>query len=101
MENNKNKKSVKFQGDMLSFCDFIQVFVFTRNHRLKSSFSLILIIGQRRFNLKLRYGELIHFTSEVSLARFVFPLCLVTSDVSFVRFFPLGDRVVGWCDCAG
>ena len=34
-ENNKNKKSVKFQGDMLNFCDFIQVFVFTRNHHLK------------------------------------------------------------------
>ena len=37
MENNKNKKSVKFQGDMLNFCDFIQVFVFTRNHHLKLS----------------------------------------------------------------
>ena len=36
MENNKNKKSVKFQGDMLHFCDFIQVFVFTRNHHLKT-----------------------------------------------------------------
>ena len=35
METNKNKKSVKFQGDMLNFCDFIQVFVFTRNHHLK------------------------------------------------------------------
>ena len=35
MENNKNKKSMKFQGDMLNFCDFIQVFVFTRNHHLK------------------------------------------------------------------
>ena len=35
MENNKNKKSVKFQGDMLNFCDFIQVFVITRNHHLK------------------------------------------------------------------
>ena len=34
MENNKNKKSVKFQGDMLNFYDFIQVFVFTRNHHL-------------------------------------------------------------------
>ena len=34
MENNKNKKSVKFQGEMLNFCDFIQVFVFTRNHHL-------------------------------------------------------------------
>ena len=37
MENNKNKKSVKFQGDMLNFCDFIQVFIFTRNHHLKDS----------------------------------------------------------------
>ena len=35
MENNKNKKSVKFQGDMLNFCDLIQVFVFTTNHHLK------------------------------------------------------------------
>ena len=38
MENNKNKKSVKFQGDMLNFCDFIQVFVFTRNHHLNKSY---------------------------------------------------------------
>ena len=35
VENNKIKKSVKFQGDMLNFCDFIQGFVFTRNHHLK------------------------------------------------------------------
>ena len=35
VENNKNKKSVKFQGDMLNFYDFIQVFVFTTNHHLK------------------------------------------------------------------
>ena len=35
MENNKNKKSVKFQGDMLIFYDFIQVFVFTTSHHLK------------------------------------------------------------------
>ena len=34
MENNINKKSVKFQGGMFNFCDFIQVFVFTRNHHL-------------------------------------------------------------------
>ena len=40
MENNKNKKSVKFQGDMLNFCDFIQVFVFLRNHHLKAMKSL-------------------------------------------------------------
>ena len=35
MENNKNKKSMKFQGDMLNYCDFIQVFVFTSYHHLK------------------------------------------------------------------
>ena len=35
VKNNKNKKSVKFQGDMLNFYDFIQVFVFTTNHHLK------------------------------------------------------------------
>ena len=40
MEINKNKKSVKFQRDMLNFHDFIQVFVFATNHhlnRLKNS----------------------------------------------------------------
>ena len=36
VENNKNKKSVEFQGDMLNFCDFIQVYVFTTNHHLKT-----------------------------------------------------------------
>ena len=35
VENNKNKKPIKFQGDMLNFCDFIQIFVFTTNHHLK------------------------------------------------------------------
>ena len=34
VENNKNKKSVNFLGDMLNFCDFIQVYVFTTNHNL-------------------------------------------------------------------
>ena len=37
MENNKNKKSVKFQGHMINFCNFIQVFVFTTNHHLKEN----------------------------------------------------------------
>ena len=37
MEDKKNKKSVKFQGDMLNFCDFIQVFVFTPNHHLNEN----------------------------------------------------------------
>ena len=36
VENNKNKKSVKFQGDMLNYCDFIQVFVFNTNHHLEA-----------------------------------------------------------------
>ena len=40
MENNKNKKSVKFQGDTLNFCDFIQVFVFTPNHHLNGLWAL-------------------------------------------------------------
>ena len=30
----KIKKSAKFQGDMLNFCDFIQLFEFTTNHHL-------------------------------------------------------------------
>ena len=40
MENNKNKKSVKFQEGMFNFCDFIQVFVFTTNHHLKCIYIL-------------------------------------------------------------
>ena len=35
VENIKNNKSVKFQGDTLNFYDFIQVYVFTTNHHLK------------------------------------------------------------------
>ena len=53
MENNKNKKSVKFQGDMLNFYDFIQVFVFTRNHHLKPDPDLLSRSGQAiSLNLK-------------------------------------------------
>ena len=54
MENNKNKKSVKFQRDMLNFCDFIQVFVFTRNHHLKvpeNSRYILLVILSHTLNL--------------------------------------------------
>ena len=36
VENNKNKKSLKFQGNVLIFCDFIQVYVFTTNHHLNN-----------------------------------------------------------------
>ena len=48
MGNSKNKKSVKFQGDMLNFCDFIQVFVFIRNHHLKMGLSFISTINYSR-----------------------------------------------------
>ena len=37
VENNKNKKPFKFQGDMLIFCDIIPVYVFTTNHQLKET----------------------------------------------------------------
>ena len=46
VENNKNKKSVKFQGDMLNFYDFIQGFVFTRNHHLNLHEVLFASIGK-------------------------------------------------------
>ena len=42
VENNKNKKSIKFQGQMLNFCDFIQVYVFSTNHHLKDKVYCIL-----------------------------------------------------------
>ena len=32
---------MKFQGDILNFCDFIQVFVFTTNHHLKITPSIM------------------------------------------------------------
>ena len=35
VENIKTKKSLKFQGDMLKICEFIQVYVFTTSHHLK------------------------------------------------------------------
>ena len=35
VDNNKSKKSIKFQGDILIFYNFIQAFVFTTNHHLK------------------------------------------------------------------
>ena len=51
MENNKNKKSVKFQGDILNFCDFIQVFVFTRNHHLKDKHGTLKSGTENRANV--------------------------------------------------
>ena len=51
MENNKNKKSVKFQGDMLNFYDFIQVFVFTTNHHLNKGYHVLLMLRKITFNM--------------------------------------------------
>ena len=65
MENNKNKKSVKFQGDMLNFCDFIQVFVFTRNHHLNGS-SDMSKSGLANFQLPAVRGETIISFCEVN-----------------------------------
>ena len=35
---------MKFQGDILNFCDFIQVFVFTTNHHLKADLHRVNIV---------------------------------------------------------
>ena len=35
VENNKNKESLKYQGDMIKFYDLIQVFVLSTNHHPK------------------------------------------------------------------
>ena len=52
MENNKNKKSVKFQKDILNFCEFIQVYVFTTNLHLN--------LGSDRSRIKELSGVSIH-----------------------------------------
>ena len=61
MENNKNKKSVKFQGDMLNVYDFIQVFVFTTNHHLNLDLDLRMLFGL--FVISLVFSELISILS--------------------------------------
>ena len=67
MENNKNKKSVKFQGDMLNFCDFIQVFVFTRNHHLNH--------GQSENRKKLKHwGTENNYRNCAKMEHFVFTI---------------------------
>ena len=39
---------MKFQGDILNFCDFIQVFVFTTNHHLNVSLKFQTLISEIR-----------------------------------------------------
>ena len=63
MENNKKKKTVKFQGDMLNFCDFIQVFVFTRNHHLKYKVQMTLKMQFQKLVFIRAKREKIMFTS--------------------------------------
>ena len=60
MENNKNKKSVKFQGDMLNYCDFIQVFVFTSYHHLNVSLKFQTLIYEMPLFLLKRCEKLLH-----------------------------------------
>ena len=55
VENNKNKKSVKFQGDMLNHCNFNQVFVFTTNHHLNCVTILMSSISDWVFKLSKRF----------------------------------------------
>ena len=58
MGNNKNKKSVKFQGDMLNFCDFIQVFVFTRNLHLNIEYIIrvVALSVLQKLDLKMMFN---------------------------------------------
>ena len=57
MENNKNKKSVKFQGDMLNYCDFIQVFVFTSYHHLNVLTAKLLRQGYRYHKIRKAFSK--------------------------------------------
>ena len=66
MENNKNKKSVKFQGDMLNFCVFIQVFVFTRNHHLNGPLRQYFILYQAVFQRGRKKKEMRHERKKMS-----------------------------------
>ena len=76
--NNKNKKSVKFQGDMLNFYDFIQVFVFTTNHHLNLKYFIKFKVntdecGINRYNMVCPpLQRIIHL---VKLVDYLFILC--------------------------
>ena len=47
---------MKFQGDVLNFCDFIQVFVFTRNHHLNQVFRTTKTLVIKMMNVGGRAG---------------------------------------------
>ena len=73
MENNKIKKSVKFQGDTLNFYGFIQVFVFTTNHHLKKVWDMIRKVSGKNkksecVHIKSSNGNMCYSTKEISNA---------------------------------
>ena len=90
VENNKNKKSVKFQGDMLNFCDFSQVFVFTRNHHLKFEISSKTPRGKKDSTKKGSREKLFSFEKYGRKAEFIMRLVLVW--VIFVRINMLQSK---------
>ena len=88
MENNKNKKSVKFQGDILIFCDFIQVFVFTRNHHLnKEDFNKVLTVLMDLGCLKIPNAKVINLTYLFNINKNLFcRMLLVHVDLRYLKF---------------
>ena len=88
MDNNKNKKSVKFQGDMLNFCDFIQVFVFTRNHHLNRYIHQEASLSKRFRYIRRLSSDL---TNSNRLDVFICPYChtcFIVVDFHFILFAP-------------
>ena len=77
VENNKIKKSVKFQGDMLNFCDFIQGFVFTRNHHLKEPKLKRHVVNLKTEKIQMRRPISVYTVRLQSLKRLNFPYNLV------------------------
>ena len=76
VENNKNKKSVKFQEDILNFCDFIKVFVFTTNHHLNE-------ITLHGFNITRKRNPFNPFSLEDGIR---FQFCIFCVGVFFYLF---------------
>ena len=89
VQNNKNKKSVKFQGDMLNFCDSIQIFVFTTNHHL-IPYMFILEAALHDIALK----EMNHKSSQLfSFKSFTFVLSCLFERTNMFQYIPFLFRV--------
>ena len=85
-------KSVKFQGDILNFCDFIQVFVFTSNHHLNSR-RLLFIYSVKYFQFQWEqncafYTVLNTHTRTHARARAFY---FISPDIVFVQHFRFND----------